>query len=135
MKRSRELTATAPSFSFRLQLSSQGCGQTRPITAGNGLYSTIVRHAFSNACSSESPVFSRWAIVVIQPRMSVPLGQLPMHGASFSTTCGRSDDTCVAPLPPRRSGGFLVTGFRSPIVCLSSSVRATPSRVRVKLAS
>ena len=46
-------------------------------------------------------------MVVSHPRMSLPDGQWWMHGASFSTWIGRSDDTWVAPLPPRRSGGFL----------------------------
>ena len=107
--------ATAPSFSPRLHNASHGCGQTRPITEGNGFLSTIIRHAFSRACSSLSPVFSLCAIVVIQPRTSVPLGQASRHGASFSIWTGRRDETWVAPLPPVRRGGFFATLLRSPI--------------------
>ena len=92
MKRSTELIATAPSLCLRLQAASQGCGQTRPITAGNGLVSTSICQAWSQASSRERPCFSRWAMTVSQPRMSLPLGQCPTQGGSLSTAWGRSGE-------------------------------------------
>ncbi len=82
-KRSRALIATAPSFVVRLHPSSHGCGQTRPQTAGNGFRSVMIPQASAYACSGVRPYASAWAIVVSQPRMSVPPGHVPPHGGPF----------------------------------------------------
>ncbi len=85
MNRSTELIPTAPSLPVRLHSPSHGCGQTRPITDGNGLVSISIRNARSHASSRLRPSFSRRAMTVSQPRISFPLGQLPVHGGRLST--------------------------------------------------
>src|SRR3990172_10962496 len=112
--RSRELMATEPSFSLRLQPVSQGCGQTRPSTDGMGLLSTSISNAVSKAWSSVLPVFSNAEIVFIQARISLPAGHPVRHGACFTTCWGRADET-APPLPPRLTIfiGFALSDFLS----------------------
>ena len=63
------------------------------MTAGNGLVSTAVCQALSHAWSKVKPSFSRRAMVMIHPRMSLPLGQVPVQGGSFSVNTGRSGES------------------------------------------
>ena len=79
MNCSTALIPTKSSTSLRLQPSSHGAGQTRPICDGNGLASVARRNAYS--CQLiPSGGFSSPRTTWSQPRMSSPAGQLPWHG-------------------------------------------------------
>ena len=76
---STALMPTKSSTSLRLQPSSHGAGQTRPICDGNGFASVARRNAYS--CHDMScGGFSTPRTICSQPRMSSPAGQLPWHG-------------------------------------------------------
>ena len=76
MNCSTALIPTVSSTSLRLQPSSHGAGQTRPITDGNGLASVERRNAYS--CQVMSPAgFSIPRTISNQPRMLWPEGQEP----------------------------------------------------------
>ena len=77
----------------------------RPSVDGNGLVSTIVRHAASYASSRVRPSASATARLVSHPRTSLPAGHFSAHGGRFSTNRGRR---AVTPSPGE---AFLMTGF------------------------
>ena len=77
---STPLMPTKSSTSLRLQPSSHGAGQTRPITDGNGFASTMRWKAYSCQAMPFAGGLSICRAIINQPRISWPEGHEPWHG-------------------------------------------------------